>query len=313
LAMFIKTIISTVLKFYRHGIPSYILSFGDSLGDNLLLTILAKELYENEHKNIWIKCNHQSLFEHNPYIKLVLPYNTLISTTLLNLFNVKVVLLTYTQYQKETDQDLIPDKHIVLKMADHLNLKGNINLKPVFNLSDQEKANGSLAPQQVVIITSNAGANFSMKNKEWFPDRYQQIVSNFGDSYSFIQLGSTADPALENVIDLRGKTTIRESAAILSNAVLMIAHVGFMMHLARAVDCRSVIVYGGREKPEQSGYLCFENIYSDVECSPCWLHNTCYHGKKCMDMISTEKVEQAILHQLQLIDKPLDIDILYND
>jgi len=28
------------------------------------------------------------------------------------------------------------------------------------------------------------------------------------------------------------------------------------MHLARAVDCRAVIVYGGRERPEISGYIC---------------------------------------------------------
>ena len=73
---------------------------------------------------------------------------------------------------------------------------------------------------------------------------------------SFIQIGSTADPPLQRVRDLRGATGIREAAAILYHARLYVGTVGFLMHLARAVECPSVIVFGGREAPWQSGYVC---------------------------------------------------------
>ena len=308
----LKTIAATLKKIYRHGIPSHILSFGDSLGDNLLLTTLACELNTRGYKNVWIKCDHDFLFENNPDIKLVLPYQTLLSSYLLKLFNVKTIFPRYTVYDADTDRDIIPEKHIILKMADSLNLKGGIINKPYFFLNEAEVQKGFYAQKQIAITTSTSGALKPMKNKEWYTERYQQIVDKYSPEYQFLQLGTKNDEPLNNVTDFRGKTTVRESAAILKNSTLMVSHVGFMMHLARAVDCPSVIIYGGREKPEQSGYSCFNNIYSAVECSPCWLHNKCDYDKKCMKMISADMVETEILKQLQLQPKPLVAETLYN-
>ncbi|QEM18386.1 hypothetical protein DIU38_020850 [Mucilaginibacter sp. P4] len=94
----IKTIKSTLFYFYKYGIPSYIIAFGESLGDNLLLTVLSRELYGRRHKNIWVKSNQQQLFEHNPDIKLILPFGALLSGMLLKAFNVKTVFPKYTVY-----------------------------------------------------------------------------------------------------------------------------------------------------------------------------------------------------------------------
>jgi hypothetical protein len=308
-----KTIANTLYKLYKYGVPSYILSFGDSLGDNLLLTVLARELHRRGFKNVWIKCNHADLFLNNPFVKLVLPYQTLLSTTVLRVFGVKFAYPRYTSYQADKDQDVIPEKHIVLKMADSLSIKGDIEIKPVFELTPDEVQGGRYAPKQIVIASSGTGALVPMKNKEWLHERYQQIINRFSPEYTFLQLGSTRDPAFDNVTDLRGKTSVRQSAAILKNAELLLSHVGFLMHLARAVDCRSVIVYGGREKPAQSGYNCFENIYSAVPCAPCWFHSKCDYNNKCMSMITAEEVSQAVINQLSLANEPLDLDILMND
>jgi ADP-heptose:LPS heptosyltransferase len=289
------------------------LSFGDSLGDNLLLTTLAKGLYHQGHKNIWVKCDHAFLFQNNPHVKLLLPFNALLSTHLLRLFKVKMINPAYTEYDEKTDRDLIPEKHIILKMADLVGLKGSIANKPDLYLNQSEEQNQALPIKQIAIVTSTRGAKFPMRNKEWLIERYQQIVDKFYSDYKFIQLGTENDFPLKNVCDLRGKTSVRDSASILKNSILMISHVGFMMHLARSVDCRAVIIYGGREKPEQSGYSCFENIYSDMECSPCWLHNKCDFNNKCMTVISAKMVELAVSNQLKLIGKPLTVDLLYND
>ena len=262
-----------------HGAPSFIICFGDSLGDNLLITTLCESLSQRGYGKVWVKCNHRFLFENNPNVSLVIPFNTLLSSLVLNFFKVKLVYPTYTSYSAEADADIIPEKHIILKMADALNLKGEINNRPRVYLTNDEQQKGRIAQRQIVIATSTSGAMMPMRNKEWFPERYQQIVDTLSDRYQFIQLGTKDDTPLSNVIDLRGKTTVRESAAILRNSLLVITHVGLLMHLARAVDCRAVVIYGGREKPDQSGYSCFDNIYTEVECAPCWLHNKCENQK----------------------------------
>ncbi len=244
---------------------------------------------------------------------MVLPFDALLSTSLLKIFGVRFCSPRYTMYREDIDQDVIPEKHIVLKMADSIGLKGRVKNKPVFYMDRQEQAAGKIFPRQIVIVTSTSGAKVPMRNKEWITERYQKVVDSFVPDYQFIQLGSGNDEPLDHVLDLRGKTSLRESAAILKNAHLLITHVGFMMHLARAVDCRAVIIYGGREKPEQSGYSCFENICSQVECAPCWLHNSCCFEKKCMTMITAKTVEQAVAEQLKLNGRSLTETILYND
>jgi ADP-heptose:LPS heptosyltransferase len=109
-----------------------------------------------------------------------------------------------------------------------------------------------------------------------------------------LQIGSPNDSLLEGVKDLRGKTSIRKTAAILSQSKCFVGTVGFLMHLARSVECRSVIIYGGREHSWQSGYKCNENLNSFVDCAPCWKWNDCNHNRKCMDSITPEEVLKAI-------------------
>lgn len=309
----VKTVLATAQKLIRNGIPSHILYFGESFGDNLLLTVLARALGEKQHKKIWVKCDNTELFKYNNDISLVIPLNTLLSKPLLSLFRIKLVHPTYTVYDPVLDKDAIPEKHITLKMADYVNLKGTINTTPVMVLDGDEEKKGYYAPCQLVIATSSINARVPMRNKEWFVEKYQEVVERFKDEYTIIQLGAKNDYPLTGVVDLRGKTSVRESAAILKNSRLMIAHVGFLMHLARAVDCPSVIIYGGREKPEQSGYSAFRNIYTDVECSPCWQHNLCHYDRKCMMAISVDRVCEIIADELKQEKQPLKTDLLLND
>ena len=214
-----KTIATTLKNILKYGAPSYIICFGDSLGDNLLITTLCEALLEHGQKNVWVKCDHAFLFTNNPVVKLVLPFNTLLSTTVLKIFKAKTVYLNYTSYNTTTDRDEAPEKHIVLKMADAFGLKGELSNKPMLYLTPDEERKGCIASKQIVIATSTTGAQFPMRNKEWIAERYQEIVDRFSGSYQFIQLGARDDFPLRKVTDLRGKTTIRESAAILKNSV----------------------------------------------------------------------------------------------
>ena len=76
-------------------------------------------------------------------------------------------------------------------------------------------------------------------------------------------------------------------------AAAFVGLVGFLMHLARAVDCPAVIVYGGREHPDQSGYGANRNLFSRVPCAPCWRWNSCDYNRRCMDEITAKQVATA--------------------
>jgi hypothetical protein len=83
------------------------------------------------------------------------------------------------------------------------------------------------------------------------------------------------------------------------------------MHVARAVECPSVIVFGGREAPWQTGYICNFNLYSAVPCAPCWRSNTCEIDRQCMRDISVDDVVSAIRQMLERPRNPLPIETVY--
>jgi ADP-heptose:LPS heptosyltransferase len=153
-----------------------------------------------------------------------------------------------------------------------------------------------------------------MFNKQWYRDRFEDVVRKIhkfgigGPDLQVIQVGDASDPMIAGCVDLRGKTSLRETAAILKNSLALIGTSGLLSHMARAVDCRSVIIYGGREHSYQSGYICNENLDSKVECSPCWLWNNCDHDKKCMKMISVENVISALTRVIDRQKEFLEVE-----
>ena len=67
------------------------------------------------------------------------------------------------------------------------------------------------------------------------------------------------------------------------------------MHVAHALNTKSIIIYGGRETPENSGYEKKNiNLINPIECSPCWIHTTegeiCPYNNKCLKEITPETV-----------------------
>jgi ADP-heptose:LPS heptosyltransferase len=105
---------------------------------------------------------------------------------------------------------------------------------------------------------------------------------------------------LRNVTDWRGRLGLREVAACLSAARLFVGGEGFLMHLARAVDRRAVIVLGGRTAAHQTCYPENANLATPLPCSPCWQMSTCAHNRECLNRITPEDVCAAVETQLSL-------------
>jgi ADP-heptose:LPS heptosyltransferase len=177
-------------------------------------------------------------------------------------------------------------------------------------LNDTEHARGALHPRQIAIQSTGAAAALPYKNKEWGPERFVMVAEALGRDFHLVQLGAQNDPALPVQTDLRGKTSLREAAAILSNSLVFVGLEGFLTHLARAVDCRSVVVMGGRARPEVFGYTANLNLFSPEDCAPCGLRNTCPHELRCMSAITQAAVLAAVEAALSLNGTPLPVETI---
>jgi ADP-heptose:LPS heptosyltransferase len=209
-----------------------------------------------------------------------------------------------------SDRSEPPALHAIAAMCASVGISGRVSIRPYLNLSEDEKARARWATDCVIIQSSGMGALSPMANKQWFPERFQAIVDELKGQFKFVQLGSAEDPPLKHAKDLRNITTMREAAAIMHHARLYVGTVGFLMHLARAVECPSVIVFGGREAPWQSGYICNLNLYTPLPCAPCWRWNTCEFDRQCMRDIRVGDVISAIQQMMERPRGPLDVGIV---
>lgn len=293
------------------GRPDAVVAFGaGGLGDSLLCTAVLRALRARGARVLWMLSPHQELFSKNPDVDAVLPCNDELIARLQN-SGLNVVRTHYNRNHWEEGRDDPPKGHIIEMMCRAAGIHaGEVELRPRLHLTPAEIAAGRLAPRQIAVQTTGRSARFFMRTKEWFPERFVEAARRLPRDCSVVQIGHPDDPAIPGAIDQRGRTSLRRTAAILANADLFIGLVGFPMHLARAVDCPAVIVYGGRELPTQSGYSAFVNLQRSPACSPCWLWHRCDHDMRCMTDITADEVAAAALQQLARPRHPLPIDVV---
>jgi Glycosyltransferase family 9 (heptosyltransferase) len=287
-------------------LPEKMLLFGAAPGDDLLCTAVLRELRKRGHKDMWMVSDYPELFagmdDAYKVIQSDSPYVTFAAS-----WKREVKRLEYATYDG-IDQSVPPSRHIIAELCKSAGINGPVTLRPYLKLREEEKEMLVSFRGSIIVQSSGINAKFPMLNKQWFPDRFQAVVDELYKEFEFVQLGSIADPPLRHVRDLRGKTAIRDAAVILSHARLYIGAVGFLMHLARAVECPSVIVYGGREAPWQSGYGCNVNLASAIPCAPCWRWNGCDFDRKCMVTITAEKVFNAVRKLIAIPQHPLVVE-----
>jgi heptosyltransferase III len=97
-------------------------------------------------------------------------------------------------------------------------------------------------------------------------------------------------------LNLAGKLSPRESAAVIGNAVAFLGHDSGPMHLAASVGVPSVIVFSARVKP--GVWFPFgkthQVLYHRTECMDCGLDTCIAMQKKCILSISVREMEVAV-------------------
>jgi ADP-heptose:LPS heptosyltransferase len=164
-------------------------------------------------------------------------------------------------------------------------------------------------PKAFMTVHHGAGGQFIERGKgkqnpwtkNWFVDRWAGVLEYLRSAgYEVIQLGVPYDGYIPGAVDLRGKTTITEAAAILKNALLHLDTEGGLVHLARATGTKSLVLFGPTPV-EFYGYDDNINIRAG-ECRDCWASHPnwllkCQWGHErplCMDAINTQMVIDAL-------------------
>ncbi|MEQ9410074.1 MAG: glycosyltransferase family 9 protein [Fuerstiella sp.] len=124
-----------------------------------------------------------------------------------------------------------------------------------------------------------AGGKYDFTAKWWDPQNYQAVVDHFAGRIQFVQCGSADHwhPRLNGVIDLVGKTSLREVVRLTYWSQGVVCPVTFAMHLAAAVEAPKgrprnracVVVAGGREPPQWEAYPHHQFISTNGALSCC--------------------------------------------
>ena len=275
----------------------------------LLLTIIFRKIFEESGEKIITISAFKEIFLLNKAVQKVYQReNQLINFR-------KLVGFDYHDITYRCWSNLLPTKknvfnsHAIEQFCHQLDLRGSVSLKPEIFFSNEEVNSFSKPSADYIVVQSQAShSNHPQTTKDWSVESMQEVVDCLDKNFEILQLGSEKDVRLRGVSDFCGKTSIREAGLFLKNARLFVGLEGALMHMARAVDCPSIIIWGGRLKPEQIGYLCFENVTVDLECSPCWLPNACPHDLKCMKEIKSAQVIEVCDKLLSQKNTELPID-----
>jgi hypothetical protein len=297
------------LALHRAGHPDWVVYFGgEGFGDDLLLTAVLHELRRRDSGRLAVITRLTGLFAHSPDVDVVLDNDWPVLEAQLRRGRRGVHPLYYRP-SSVPDVDGAPPWHIIAEMCHQIGLAGDVHLRPHLYLQPSELTpfqRASCGRPRVAIQSMSHGSLNAAPNKVWTPGRYQEVVDRNRHRFDFVQLGTTHDAPLQGAEDLRGRTTPRESAAMLAACDAAICYTGFLMHLCRAAGTRAVVIFGGREHPDISGYSCNENLFTALPCSPCWRRQTCIADHACMSAITVTDVTAALERVLDRRPMPLE-------
>ena len=136
------------------------------------------------------------------------------------------------------------------------------------------------------IIVAGGKRDFTIK--WWDAQRYQDVVDQFQGKVFFVQVGERdhVHPPLTGVLDLRGKTDLRQLVRLVYHSQGVLCPVTSLMHLAAAIEVKGgrpvhrpcVVVAGGREPPHWEAYPHHQFIHT-IGALPCCEYGGCWRSR----------------------------------
>jgi lipopolysaccharide heptosyltransferase I len=205
--------------------------------------------------------------------------------------------------------DNIPKLEHYLRFLDHLGIKRSA-LHWDFNVTPGERAG---AERHLAAVRSRFAVLFvgtRWQSKQWFAEQMSECADRLIQRFDLdvVLLGGHDDQSLAeqversasgSVLNLAGKTTLREAIAIIEKAAVAIGPDTGLMHIAAAVGTPVVSLWGATD-PGRTGPYKFSHLVlrGTAPCVPC-RRRTCSIGRICLRSISTEQIEQKVRAALE--------------
>lgn len=159
----------------------------------------------------------------------------------------------------------------------------------------------------IILIGINPGAAYGSA-KCWLPDRFQALTLRLLENprHRVIFFGDPAGTPLVNdicanmparVINMAGKTSIRELAAFIQCCHILITNDSGPMHMAAALGVPPLALFGSTSDVRTGPYSIGRVIHKHVECSPCY-RRVCPIDFRCMKRIEVEEVYNNALEMI---------------
>ncbi|HVK57286.1 MAG TPA: glycosyltransferase family 9 protein, partial [Candidatus Kapabacteria bacterium] len=278
-----------------------------ALGDAVVLTAAIRDLARSYpgRFDLSMETSFPEVWWHNPYVQR-------------SIFPGKVIDCS----EATIDHPRVFGRHYVHAYLNLLNEKLGTKaelsaIEGDIHLSEQERSwysdIWSLCGREIPYWLICPGGKFDLPIKWWDHRRYQAVVDALRGKIQFVQVGwwGNHHPRLEGVIDLRGKTSIRDLIHLVHHADGVLSGVTSLMHLAAAVPMRdvtrtAVIVAGDREPKAWEAYP--GHVYltagREMSCGSCWNNRVAESQNatkgvctrvanglpECLDSISEERV-----------------------
>lgn len=280
------------------------------IGDAILTTPVIRALKERDPGcKLVVVCiprTHVEVYKHNPHID-VLKFagpRVFVKSPLANLIH-----QARTAHRLETGKFVInmwggtfpglwSASNVTEIIAERLNIPlSNRQLEIFLTPAEDEKA-GNYLSQYSNVVAIHVTPHTS-SNKTWPAERWTALVRK-NSALTFIQLGAAEDASVKGAVDLRGKTSLRETFAIIKHAKSFVGVDSGLAHAAAAFGTPGVVLFGP-SSPLVLGHDGNVNLYKALRCSPCieiLVDALCPYGKPCMNGILADEVSQALRAQL---------------
>ena len=154
----------------------------------------------------------------------------------------------------------------------------------------------------------------TVNERKWGIENFSRLTNKLIEKgFAVIVLGGKADKAdmnhyssqitkKDNLIDLVGKTSLEETACVISKLDVLVSGDSGLMHLAYALGIKTVSLFGaGIEKKWAPKSLGSTAINKNLRCSPCTEFGytpKCPYNVKCLRKISVEETLFNVLKSL---------------
>ena len=186
----------------------------------------------------------------------------------------------------------------------------------VLELGDEERERAAAHLESIgldlrrPIVGLNTGAGGRWPLKQWREDGYVSLIRrlNAQEDVQFLLLGGPAEEERNErlkskssvrLFDPGCNNTVRHFAALVDRCDVVVTGDTLAMHLSLALGRRTVVLFGPTSAAEIELYGLGEKVVPDMTCLSCY-KTSCDFVPNCMDLISTDMVEHAVVRQLAI-------------